>query len=416
MRGRRLRRPCRPIRRRAASGARTTAAEPGGSCRTSDRPDVLQQDPDRSSEPRNRLPGRRAVLQDHRRRQDVAAGPGHSPTAIIMRCGSIRANGHHLLLGNDGGLDVSYDQGETWEFINTCRLGQFYAISADMRKPVLRLRRPAGQRQLVRTECGTRTQQRHPELGLVPDRRRRRLLHGQRSDRLDDRLPGIAGRRDEPPRSGRGRSGEHPAEQVRAAPRAATRPTGARAGAGPREPGGSRAVGRGDADRQRRAAAPRPERPSASTGTRRSCCRRTTRPRCISAATGCSARTTAATRGRASPDLTRNIGRNDRPIMGVDGKAPMASKHDGAASYSNVVTISESPVVPGRRLGGHQRRQRAGQPRRRARRGRTSSTRSQGVPRGDARLARRGVALRRRHRLRHVRRRTAPTITSRMSS
>ena len=48
-----------------------------------------------------------------------------------------------------------------------------------------------------------------------------------------------------------------------------------------------------------------------------------------------------------SPDLTRNIGRNDRPIMGVDGKAPMASKHDGAASHSNVVTIGESPVVPG---------------------------------------------------------------------
>ena len=49
----------------------------------------------------------------------------------------------------------------------------------------------------------------------------------------------------------------------------------------------------------------------------------------------------------ASPDLTRNIGRNDRPIMGVDGKAPMASKHDGAASYSNIVTISESYMVPG---------------------------------------------------------------------
>jgi len=49
----------------------------------------------------------------------------------------------------------------------------------------------------------------------------------------------------------------------------------------------------------------------------------------------------------ASPDLTRNIGRNDRPIMGVDGKARMASKHDGAAAFSNIVTISESPVVPG---------------------------------------------------------------------
>ena len=49
----------------------------------------------------------------------------------------------------------------------------------------------------------------------------------------------------------------------------------------------------------------------------------------------------------ASPDLTKNIGRNDRPIMGVAGTAPMASKHDGAASYSNIVTIGESPLVPG---------------------------------------------------------------------
>jgi hypothetical protein len=33
--------------------------------------------------------------------------------------------------------------------------------------------------------------------------------------------------------------------------------------------------------------------------------------------------------------------------MGVPGSAPMASKHDGAASFSNIVTISESPVLPG---------------------------------------------------------------------
>jgi hypothetical protein len=49
----------------------------------------------------------------------------------------------------------------------------------------------------------------------------------------------------------------------------------------------------------------------------------------------------------ASPDLTRNIGRNDRPIMGVPGTAAMASKHDGAASYSNIITIGESPLVAG---------------------------------------------------------------------
>jgi hypothetical protein len=49
----------------------------------------------------------------------------------------------------------------------------------------------------------------------------------------------------------------------------------------------------------------------------------------------------------ASPDLTKNISRFDRPILGVGGKAPMASKHDGAAAYSNIITISESPAVPG---------------------------------------------------------------------
>jgi hypothetical protein len=48
-----------------------------------------------------------------------------------------------------------------------------------------------------------------------------------------------------------------------------------------------------------------------------------------------------------SPDLTKNISRFSRPIMGVPGDAPMASKHDGAGAYSSIVTISESPVIPG---------------------------------------------------------------------
>ena len=45
-------------------------------------------------------------------------------------------DGNHILNGNDGGLDVSYDQGATWEFVNSLgAVGQFYKISADMRKP-----------------------------------------------------------------------------------------------------------------------------------------------------------------------------------------------------------------------------------------------------------------------------------------
>jgi photosystem II stability/assembly factor-like uncharacterized protein len=44
-------------------------------------------------------------------------------------------NGNHLIIGNDGGLDITYDQCATWEFVNTIAVGQFYAVAADMRKP-----------------------------------------------------------------------------------------------------------------------------------------------------------------------------------------------------------------------------------------------------------------------------------------
>jgi hypothetical protein len=44
-------------------------------------------------------------------------------------------NGNHILIGNDGGLDITYDQGATWEFVNTIPAALFYAIAVDMRKP-----------------------------------------------------------------------------------------------------------------------------------------------------------------------------------------------------------------------------------------------------------------------------------------
>jgi hypothetical protein len=46
-------------------------------------------------------------------------------------------------------------------------------------------------------------------------------------------------------------------------------------------------------------------------------------------------------------DLTRNVDRFKLPIMEVAGDAPMPSKHDGAGSYSNIVTLAESPRMPG---------------------------------------------------------------------
>ncbi len=37
--------------------------------------------------------------------------------------------------GHDGGLDISYDGGLTWDYHNDIAVGQFYQVSADMRRP-----------------------------------------------------------------------------------------------------------------------------------------------------------------------------------------------------------------------------------------------------------------------------------------
>jgi hypothetical protein len=39
------------------------------------------------------------------------------------------------MIGNDGGLDVSWDQGRTWDFVNTMATALAYVVSADMRRP-----------------------------------------------------------------------------------------------------------------------------------------------------------------------------------------------------------------------------------------------------------------------------------------
>ncbi|NMH86947.1 beta propeller repeat protein [Flavivirga algicola] len=41
----------------------------------------------------------------------------------------------HLINGNDGGLNMSYDDGETWEKLNVNSVGQFYSINIDHAQP-----------------------------------------------------------------------------------------------------------------------------------------------------------------------------------------------------------------------------------------------------------------------------------------
>jgi len=41
----------------------------------------------------------------------------------------------HILDGNDGGIDVTWDGGRSWEFLNQLPLSQMYSVDVDMRKP-----------------------------------------------------------------------------------------------------------------------------------------------------------------------------------------------------------------------------------------------------------------------------------------
>ena len=42
---------------------------------------------------------------------------------------------NHLITGNDGGINITYDRGRTWDYANTVPLGQFYEIGADNSMP-----------------------------------------------------------------------------------------------------------------------------------------------------------------------------------------------------------------------------------------------------------------------------------------
>lgn len=44
-------------------------------------------------------------------------------------------NGDHMLLGNDGGIHLSYDRGASWLHLNNLPIGEFYAVAVDMDEP-----------------------------------------------------------------------------------------------------------------------------------------------------------------------------------------------------------------------------------------------------------------------------------------
>ena len=85
-------------------------------------PDVLQQDPRRPDQSGDRVYDRGQRIQVGRRRTDVQHDGRHEHSDHHALWINPR-NSQHLVIGNDGGVDVSYDQGETWEEISLAVVG-----------------------------------------------------------------------------------------------------------------------------------------------------------------------------------------------------------------------------------------------------------------------------------------------------
>jgi photosystem II stability/assembly factor-like uncharacterized protein len=243
---------------------------------------------------------------------------------------------NHVLYGNDGGLDVSYDGGDTWDFVNTHAVGQFYAISADMRKPYF----VCGGLQDNGSWCGPSAKR--ATVGILnhdwfrvgggdgfytqQDPTDWTVVYAESQDGAVNRLDLQTGRTTSiRPRAARagGPSPEQVAQMAAqfgmAAPSTASNivpdpPAGEQfrffwntpTVLSPHNPnivwvGGNRlfkSLNRGDT-------------------------------------------------WTMSADLTKNLSRFTSPIMGVAGDVPMASKHDGVGTTSVITTVAESPVVPG---------------------------------------------------------------------
>ena len=255
-------------------------------------------------------------------------------------------DGNHLVIGNDGGLDVSYDQGGTWEYVNTVPVAQFYGVSADMRKPYF----VCGGLQDNGSWCGpSATRSSNGILNsdwyrvgggdgfyTQNDPSDWTILYSESQDGATNRIDLRSGRSNSirprgPGQVGRGgaaaATGETPDPAAQAALAAqfgfSFNPNG---NVVPTPPPGTNYRFYWNTPFMLSPHNPR------------------------TVILGADRLFRSYDRGdtwMASADLTKNIGRNDRPIMGIAGTAPMASKHDGAASYSNIVTVGESPLVPG---------------------------------------------------------------------
>jgi photosystem II stability/assembly factor-like uncharacterized protein len=238
-------------------------------------------------------------------------------------------NPRHLMIGNDGGLDISWDQGKSWDFVNTMATALPYVVSADMRRPYyvyvgLQDNGSWGGPSAVRGRGGIMNSHWFGIGGgdgfyTAVDPTDHNIVFTESQDGNTNRYD---------LRTGRGQS---------------VRPSSGRGGRGIGGGGGGAGVGRGNINVLNSTPADiyrfnwntpfqiSPHNPKIFW-------------------LGGNRLFKSYNQGEsyvASPDLTKSVDRNAVATMGVPGNVTQLSKNDGVVSYSTITTLSESPVMPG---------------------------------------------------------------------
>lgn len=262
-------------------------------------------------------------------------------------------NGKHLMIGNDGSVDVSYDEAETWESLRTWAMGQPYHVSADMRRPYF----VCTGLQDNGSWCGPSA----VRSGQILPQDWYRIGGGDGFFSAIDPTDWTLG-------FSESQNGNISRFSLRAGESTGIRPVGRGASpGGPPCPGaGGRGGGGGGGGGGGRGGAPPsnvvPEAPPCTSfrwNWSSPFILSPHNPRVIYF--GGNRLFKSYNRGETwimSPDLTRQVDRNALSIMGLKGDLPscggntrgeacILSKNDGVSAYGTITTISESSIVPG---------------------------------------------------------------------
>ena len=244
----------------------------------------------------------------------------------------------NVVVGHDGGLDVSNDGGFTWDYHNDIATGQFYQVSADMRRPYW----VCGGLQDNQAWCGPSAVR--ANFGAV-NTDWYTIAGGDgfytRQDPTDWTIA-----YGEAQNASMSRYDLRNGTQKSITPRAMmSAPAGAPGGAAPAGGGGGGGRGGGMGNVTNTPAKVDPFRFYWNAPFEMS----PHDPATVYIAGQYVFKSTnrGDTWTMNDKDLTRNLDRFGMPIMGVPGNAPMASKHDGYGENSVITQLRESPAKPG---------------------------------------------------------------------